>query len=251
VQTDTTDPRTAGHGGPGHSGRAHRPVRSWPLLVLALPASVAVWSGWVGIGEMTGFGLVRPLPGIWDSLQINTAVTLPVGVEAYAAMALRAWLGSSDLISERTRRFAKWSAIGALLLGAAGQVAYHLLAEAHVTRAPWMVTILVGSLPVLVLGLGTALAHMLRSDATATRPMFPVPGPVTADQAPSPGPPETGATDQDLAACTAPDDVQAAEAALLAAGGRVSRRSLRAAGARGSNAALGELARRLRAHPQV
>jgi hypothetical protein len=32
-----------------------------------------------------------------------------VGVEAYAAYALRAWLGRS--ISARTRRFAKWSAI--------------------------------------------------------------------------------------------------------------------------------------------
>ena len=32
----------------------HRSVRSWPLLLLALPASVAVWSGWVGIGRLTG-----------------------------------------------------------------------------------------------------------------------------------------------------------------------------------------------------
>jgi hypothetical protein len=31
-----------------------RAMRSWPLLVLALPAAVAVWSGWVGIGQMTG-----------------------------------------------------------------------------------------------------------------------------------------------------------------------------------------------------
>jgi hypothetical protein len=97
--------------------------------------------------------------GIWDSLQINTAVTLPVGVEAYAAMALRAWLMSNALVSRRTRRFAMWSAIGALVLGVAGQVAYHLPTEAHVTRALWEVTTLVASLPVLVLGLGTALAH--------------------------------------------------------------------------------------------
>jgi hypothetical protein len=62
-----------------------RAVRSWPLLVLAVPAAVAVWSGWVGIGQLTGFGQVHPLPGIWDSLHLNTAVTLPIGVEAYAA----------------------------------------------------------------------------------------------------------------------------------------------------------------------
>jgi hypothetical protein len=80
-----------------------RAVRCWPLLVLAAPAAVAVWSGWVGIGRMTGFGQVHPLPGIWDSLRIDTAVTLPVGVEAYAAYALRAWLGSMPGLKGRGR----------------------------------------------------------------------------------------------------------------------------------------------------
>jgi hypothetical protein len=140
-------------------------VRSWPLLVLALPAAVAVWSGWVGIGQMTGFGQVHPLPGIWGSLHLDTAVTLPVGVEAYAAYALRAWLSASATVSARTRRFACWSAIGSLLLGMAGQVAYHLLAQAGATHAPWGITTAVSCLPVLVLGMGAALAHLLRADA--------------------------------------------------------------------------------------
>jgi hypothetical protein len=47
-------------------------------MLLALPAAVAVWSGWVGIGQLTGFGQVHPLPGIWGSLHIDSAVTLPV-----------------------------------------------------------------------------------------------------------------------------------------------------------------------------
>src|SRR5579859_94804 len=102
--------------------RSQRPLRAWPLLVLALPAAVAVWSGWVGIGQMTGFGMVRPLPGIADSVRVDTAVTLPLGVEAYAAFALRAWLTSSTAVSVRTRRFARWSAVGSLVLGMAGQV---------------------------------------------------------------------------------------------------------------------------------
>ena len=34
-----------------------------------------------------------------------------VGVEAYAAYALRAWLARKDWISGGTRRFARWSAI--------------------------------------------------------------------------------------------------------------------------------------------
>ncbi|HYZ54743.1 MAG TPA: hypothetical protein VE733_14735, partial [Streptosporangiaceae bacterium] len=91
----------------------------------------------------------------------------PVGVEAYAAFALRVWLASSPAVSERTRRFARWSAIAALVLGMTGQVAYHLLTQAGMTRAPWEVTTLVSCLPVLVLGMGSALAHLLRGDASA------------------------------------------------------------------------------------
>lgn len=146
-----------------------RPVRSWPLLVLAAPAAVAVWSGWIGIGQMTGFGAIRPLPGIWDSLHIDTAVTLPVGVEAYAAFALHAWLASNPAVSDRTRRFARWSAIAAMILGMSGRVACHLLSQAGTTQAPWAVTTLVACLPVVVLGMGSALAHLLRSDAALAK----------------------------------------------------------------------------------
>jgi hypothetical protein len=133
--------------------QGRRTMRSWPLLVLAAPAAVAVWSGWVGIGQMTGFGEIRPLPGIWNALHVDTAVTRPIGVEAYAAFALRVWLTSNPVVSDRTRRFARWSAIAALVLGMAGQVADHLLIQAGMSRAPWEVTALVSCLPVLVLGL--------------------------------------------------------------------------------------------------
>jgi hypothetical protein len=142
-----------------------RTVRSWPLLVLAAPAAAEVWSGWVGIAQKTGFGLVSPLPGILPSLHMDTSITLPVGVEAYAAYALRAWLAREHPVSGRTRRFAKWSAICSFALGMAGQVAYHLLAQAGAARAPWPITTIVSCLPVLVLAMGTTLAHMLRADA--------------------------------------------------------------------------------------
>jgi len=145
-------------------------MRSWPLLVLAVPAAAEVWSGWVGIAQKTGFGVVPLLPGLWSSLHLDTAVTLPVGVECYAAYALRAWLASGHAISNRTRRFARWSAICSFALGMAGQVAFHLMDQDHVTRAPWGITTLVSCLPVLVLGMGTALAHMLREDAAAADP---------------------------------------------------------------------------------
>ena len=155
-------------------------IRSWPLLVLAVPAAAEVWSGWVGIAQKTGFGMVPLLPGIWSSLHLDTAVTLPVGVECYAAYALRAWLATGHAISDRTRRFARWSAICSFALGMAGQVAFHLMDQDHVTRAPWGITTLVSCLPVLVLGMGTALAHMLREDAAADgHAQTSAPGPAT------------------------------------------------------------------------
>jgi hypothetical protein len=165
--------RASGPGAADRSPAAVRPgrtVRSWPLLVLAAPAAAEVWSGWVGIAQKTGFGLVSPLPGIWPSLHLDTTITLPVGVEAYAAYALRAWLATGHAVSARTRRFAKWSAIGSFALGMAGQVAYHLLEQAGVTRAPWAITTIVSCLPVLVLAMGTALAHMLRADTAHAAP---------------------------------------------------------------------------------
>ncbi len=72
--------RTSGPAGGDRSAvvsSGTRTVRSWPLLVLAAPAAAEVWTGWVGIAQKTGFGLVSPLPGIWPSLHLDTAITLP------------------------------------------------------------------------------------------------------------------------------------------------------------------------------
>jgi len=141
-------------------GRRRVPV--WPVLPLTMPAFAAVWSGWVSLGGMAGFGVVHPLPGIADHVTLNTAITLPIGVEMYAAYALWVWLSGG--IPKRARRFAKISAIASLITGALGQVTYHLLSAAHYTHAPWPVTMLVACLPVAVLGMGAALAHLVRTD---------------------------------------------------------------------------------------
>ena len=187
--------RTTGPAGGDRSAAVSsgtRTVRSWPLLVLAAPAAAEVWSGWVGIAQKTGFGLVSPLPGILPSLHLDTSITLPVGVEAYAAYALRAWLAGEHSISGRTRRFAKWSAICSFALGMAGQVAYHLLAQAGTARAPWPVTTIVSCLPVLVLAMGTTLAHMLRADAGTAADATGQLGPEDQQyRGPLPGPPRT------------------------------------------------------------
>jgi len=147
----------------------------WPLFFIAAPAAVAVWSGWVGLGGLCGFGVIHPLPGIWDGLRLNTAITLPVGVEAYGAYALGAWLTPGT--PERARSFARRSAVGALALGMLGQVVYHLLAAAGAQRAPWPVVVLVSCLPVVTLGFGAALTPLLREAAPGAVPA-PEPAPV-------------------------------------------------------------------------
>jgi len=266
--------RTSGPPAAGRSLAAVRPgrtMRSWPLLVLAAPAAAEVWSGWVGIAQKTGFGLVTPFPGIWPSLHLDTAITLPVGVEAYAAYALRAWLASEHTISARTRRFAKWSAIFSFALGMAGQVAYHLLAQADAARAPWPITMIVSCLPVLVLAMGTTLAHMLRADTTKGAPENRAGGPPTLSSSGDrsrPGPDQvtgsetlagsdrparTGITTPQTTRPNARAAQQRLEHArlvgrrLAAAGKPVSRRTLRGNGVQGSNETLNDLARKINA----
>lgn len=159
----TTQPQAAG------DARADEwaPVTTslWPVVLIALAAAIAVWGGWVDIGRMTGFGLVQPLPGLWDDLRINTAVALPIGIEAYGGFALRVWLSFSATRSRRTRTFACISAWASLLVGAGAQVASHLMRAAGMTTAPWQVTVAVACVPVAVLGLATGLATLVRQDA--------------------------------------------------------------------------------------
>jgi hypothetical protein len=157
----------------------------------------------------------------------------------------------------------------------AGQVGYHLLAQAGTARAPWPVTTIVSCLPVLVLAMGTTLAHMLRADAApghrtrgpaADRP----PARSNEDQAgPSPDqiasagtPAETGARARTATVLRrdhrpgprtkAPAQTGTGQARLIAsrltaAGKPISRRALRREGIRGSNAALNAVAREINA----
>ena len=143
------------------AGDQRSPV-AWPLFLLSLPAFVSIWGGWVGMGRLTGFGPINLLPGIAD-LTVDTAITLPIGLETYAAYSMYAWLAAAHL-STPTRRFAKWSALGSLVLGMAGQAAYHVMASQGTVKAPVEIVIVVSAIPVIVLGLGTGLAHAMRKD---------------------------------------------------------------------------------------
>jgi hypothetical protein len=171
---------------------------------------------------MTGFGPIHPLPGIWDKAVINTAVTLPIGVESYGAYALGAWLTPGT--PETARKFAKWSAIGALALGMLGQVAYHVLAAMHATRAPWPVVALVSCLPVVTLGMGAALTHLLRDAPESAPQAVPVSVPGSAPE------PIPESTPESIAAVAPEGTPESAESAPV--------RAVRSAPVRGSARAL-------------
>ncbi len=204
-----------------------RPRRRWPLLLIGASAGTATWSGWVGLGGLTGFGIVHPLPGIADSLTINTAVTLPIGVEAYAMYALSI-ATTHRSIPDRTRRYAWASSAAALALGMAGQIAYHLMTATrssvdpgHVDRlAPWWVIALVSCLPVAVLGAASLLWHLAGEPADETEapaePVPPEPQPETTEE-PVSEPERTPSSKRRPATVTArPDDLARVRTAIQA-----------------------------------
>jgi hypothetical protein len=150
----------------------HQAAPVWVLVTLgfiALGALVATWAGWVGLGALTGFGKMHPLPGILDDFEINTAVTLPLGIEAYGFLAIGAWL-SGWVPNERAAKFAMTSGLFSIFLGMSAQVAYHLLVTSRQEmpggHAPWLVVLLVACVPNTVLGAASILAHLLRPGAS-------------------------------------------------------------------------------------
>ncbi len=139
----------------------HKNQSPWPLAVIGLAAAVAIWGGWVRLGELTGFGPINLLPGIGSGLTVNTAVVLPLSVEFYSAYALRVLLASNQLAT-RTRTFARHTFTASLVVGGGAQVASHVMEAAGTATAPWPVTTVVACVPLLVLGLASGLAKRSR-----------------------------------------------------------------------------------------
>lgn len=139
------------------------------VALVAVSAFVAIWGGWVGLGRLAGFGPVDLLPGVpGGPYEVDLSITLPLGVEAFAAIAL--YVAVSGLVEGGARTFAWVAAIGSLGLGMFGQAAYHLLtAQEHGAGAtPTWVVVFVSVLPVLVLGLASLLLHLAEAGARQT-----------------------------------------------------------------------------------
>ena len=69
VAPEAAAAKTASPAGDAREPPESARVRRWPLVLIASPAAVAIWSGWVGLGGLCGFGPIHPLPGIADGFR--------------------------------------------------------------------------------------------------------------------------------------------------------------------------------------
>ena len=141
-----------------HEVPERRKSHLWVLALIAIPAAVEVVACWIGLGSLCGF------PPVFGH---GTGWTLAVGMETYAGYALWAWLSGAP--GDRSRKFARGSAIAALSLSLVGQVAYHLMLASGRTRAPIGVVVFVACLLVVVLAFGATLMHLMHEDVRALR----------------------------------------------------------------------------------
>jgi hypothetical protein len=136
---------------------AHKSRSMWPLYLISVGAVLAVWSGWVELGVMCGFGIEQPLYGIWNGLRINAAISLPLSMEAYGFYAMGFWFDPGE--ADDVRSYAQWTTILAYCLGFAAQATYHVLAAMHAAHAPIPVVVLVSGVPVATICAAGGLLH--------------------------------------------------------------------------------------------
>ncbi|GAB3519412.1 hypothetical protein GCM10027575_45300 [Phytohabitans suffuscus] len=129
------------------------------MSVSAASAAVSSFDGLRSLALLAG----------WN---VYMAPLLPLTIDAYAMSATRVWLADT-LASERARRFARRNAVGAILASLVGNATYHAIA-AGILASNWMVVVVVGAVPPVVLGLVSHLA-VLRKQPDAAVPQS-VPG---------------------------------------------------------------------------
>jgi hypothetical protein len=124
------------------------------LFVSAVSAAVSSYAGLQSLALAAGWHpWVAPL--------------FPLTVDCLALTAVRVWLARSTR-SVRARRYARITAIGAVLLSVAGNATWHLVA-ADLLDITWTVVVLVGAVPPVTMALVVHLA-VLRTQDDEARP---------------------------------------------------------------------------------
>jgi len=118
--------------------------------IVGAAAAAMSWTGWFLLAAMCG----------WSS---RLAWLLPIAVDVYVVTSMRVWLRVA-WASQRTRRFAAFSTMFAVVLSVAANAAYHLMDSLGWRRAPWPVVVAVSGLAPLMLALVAHLQARLNAD---------------------------------------------------------------------------------------
>lgn len=113
------------------------------MFVSAASAAVSSFDGLRSLALVAG----------WSTYM---APLLPLTLDAYAMSATRVWLADMAT-STRARRFARRNAVGAIAASLLGNATYHAGA-ARLIETRWIVVVIVGAVPPVVLGLVSHLA---------------------------------------------------------------------------------------------
>jgi hypothetical protein len=125
---------------------------SQPGRDVFVAAGMAVSAASAAVSSFDGLRSLAVVAG-WS---VYMAPLLPLTIDAYAMSATRVWLSEST-VSIRARRFARHNAVGAILASLLGNAMYHVIAAGLVGMS-WVVVVVVGGVPPVVLGLVSHLA---------------------------------------------------------------------------------------------
>jgi uncharacterized protein DUF2637 len=196
--------------------KADRPVPirdGWVLAGLVLAATSSAVSSFAGLRSLAVVSGWHPL----------LAALFPACIDSYAATSMRVWLAASTR-SKRARRFARWNTIWAILLSLAGNATAHLIA-AGLVAVSWIVVVVVGAVPPVILALTVELA-VLRGQVDeapgglASEQSAPQAGPVVPTTATPAGDARSGRTRPSRPAVRTPTGGQGASGDELRAAAR-------------------------------
>jgi len=120
------------------------------ICIVGAAGAAMSWTGWFLLAAMCG----------WSS---RLAWLLPIAVDVYVVTSMRVWLRVA-WVSPKTRRFAAFSTMFAVVLSVAANAAYHLMDSLGWRRAPWPVVVAVSGLAPLMLALVAHLQARLNAD---------------------------------------------------------------------------------------
>ncbi len=127
------------------------------LVPISVGAFLATWGGWAKLATMTGYQEVEMLGGQeWS--RFNIGIVLPMTVEPFGAFAAK--VAFDPAVKRWARIIAGIMAVLTLVAAGICQAVVHHLTVTGVTRAPDYVVTVTSVLPVIVLGLGGALAML-------------------------------------------------------------------------------------------